>query len=108
MPLLVYMTTASKEEAEYLATELVEQGLAAGVNILAPVTSVYRWKGAVCKAGETILLAQTEEDRLDALKKRVLELHSYEVPCIIALPITHGTDDFLRWIQQSTRPEALS
>ena len=91
MALLVYMTAADPAEAERIAVELVERRLAAGVNILAPMRSVYRWKGEVRKAGEIPLVAQSEEER-----------HSYETPCIIAVPIAAGTTDFLDWIAACT------
>lgn len=102
MALLVYMTASSPEEAERIAAELVERRLAAGVNILAPMRSVYRWKGKVRKAGEIPLLAQTEEERFEALAACVRALHSYETPCVIAVPIAAGSADFLDWIVDCT------
>ena len=102
MALLVYMTAADPAEAERIAVELVERRLAAGVNILAPMRSVYRWKGEVRNAGEIPLVAQSEEERFPALAACVRELHSYETPCIIAVPIAAGTTDFLDWIAACT------
>lgn len=102
MAFLVYMTASTPEEAEHLAADLVEQRLAAGVNILAPMRSVYRWKGAVRRSGEVPLLAQTDGSRLEALTARVRALHSYETPCVIAVPIAAGDEDFLAWIAECT------
>lgn len=102
MALLVYMTAATQEEAERIAAELVERRLAAGVNILAPMRSVYRWKGTIRKAGEVPFFAQTSEERFEALAETVRRLHSYENPCVIAVPIRRGTGDFLDWIAACT------
>ncbi len=102
MAFLVYMTAPTAEEAERLAVDLVERRLAAGVNILAPMRSVFRWKGAIRRSEEIPLLAQTEEGSLEALAKYVRALHSYETPCIIAVPIAAGNEDFLAWITRCT------
>ena len=104
MALFVYMTAASKAEAERIADELVRERLAACVNILSPMRSVYLWKGEICNSEEIPLIAKTDDDRFDALAARVRELHSYETPCIVALPLARGTSDFLAWITESTRP----
>ena len=106
MGLLVYITAPSPEEAERLAVELVERRLAAGVNVVPGVRSVYRWKGAVCRAEETALLVKTAEDRFDDLVRAVLRLHSYETPCIVAWPVERGYAPFLEWLNTETRPEA--
>lgn len=102
MALVVYMTVASLEEARRIAVALVESRLAAGVNILPSAESVYRWKGAVCKSSEVVLIAKTTEERFEELVVSVRGLHSYETPCIIALPILHGNEDFLDWIAAAT------
>lgn len=102
MNLLVYMTAADSEEAERIAEALVEQRLAAGVNILSPIRSVYRWKGEIRKAGEVPLLAQTSAERFAELADVVRGQHSYETPCIIAMPIVRGNADFLDWIADCT------
>ena len=102
MALLVYMTAADEAEAGRIADDLVRQRLAAGVNILAPMRSVYRWKGDICNSREPPFIAQTDDELFDALAARVRELHSYETPCIVAFPIARGTSDFLSWITEST------
>ena len=96
MALLVYMTAASADEAERIAGDLVENGLAA---------SVYSWKGELCRSEEIPFIAKTDDDRFEALAVRVRALHSYETPCIVALPVARGDADFLAWITQSTHPE---
>ena len=105
MALFVYMTAASAEEADRIAGDLVENRLAACVNIMAPIRSVYVWKGELCRSEEIPFIAKTDDDRFEALTARVRQLHSYETPCIVALPVNCGDEDFLSWITQSTHPE---
>lgn len=104
MALFVYMTAASEAEAGRIADDLVHRRLAACVNILQPMRSVYLWKGEICNSREIPLVAKTDDDLFDALAARVRELHSYETPCIVAFPIAKGTSDFLTWITESTHP----
>ena len=105
MALFVYMTAGTGDEAERIAEDLVRNHLAACVNILAPIRSIYLWKGEICRAGEIPFIAKTDEDRFEALASRVRSLHSYETPCIVALPVVRGDADFLAWITESTHPE---
>lgn len=94
MALLVYMTAASADEAERIAGDLVENGLAACVNIMAPIRSVYSWKGELCRSEEIPFIAKTDDDRFEALAVRVRALHSYETPCIVPCPWHGGTRIF--------------
>jgi len=98
--LVVLMTAGSKEEAERIAETLVIERLAACVNVISGVNSVYRWAGQVRHDQEWLLLAKSRRDRLDSLVKRVQELHSYDVPEVIALSLTGGSESYLRWIDQ--------
>lgn len=95
---LIYITAPDKESAARLARALVEERLAACVNIGAPIESVYRWKGAVETAGEIPMIAKTRRDLVDRLVARVRQLHPYEVPCVIALPVIGGHAPFLQWV----------
>ena len=104
--LLVYITVPHREEAEELARHLVQTGLAAGVNMLPGVRSVYRWQGVVHERDERVLIAQTRADRFDDLERAVRARHSDEVPCIVALPICQGSAPFLDWIASTARPAA--
>ena len=104
MYLMTYLTAASEEEARRIAKTLVEERLAACVNILGRVESVYHWEGEVQSAEETALLAKTTETCFDALAARVRELHSYELPCVVALPLARGEAAFLSWIGDNVRP----
>jgi periplasmic divalent cation tolerance protein len=97
--IVVYVTAGSAEEADRLARALVGEQLAACVNRLAPVQSVYRWQGNVEQSDEVLLIIKTRRDAFAALERRVRELHSYAVPEIIALPILEGSVEYLTWLR---------
>lgn len=97
-PLLVYITAANEEEAARIGRALVGEGLCACANVLGSVRSFYRWKGEVQDDREVALVAKTLAGRLDEVTARVRALHSYEIPCVVALPITGGNPEFLGWL----------
>jgi periplasmic divalent cation tolerance protein len=100
--IVVLVTCGSAKEARKIARALVEQRLAACVNIFpTPVQSVYRWKGKVESAKEFLLFIKTTLGRFAALQRAIRALHSYDVPEIIALPIAAGSHDYLAWISDS-------
>jgi periplasmic divalent cation tolerance protein len=99
--ILVLSTTGSKEEAQTIARALVERRLAACVNIVGPIESVYRWQGKVQTSAEYMLLVKTTAERFPAVRLAVRELHSYELPECIALGIDNGSDEYLNWIETS-------
>lgn len=101
--LVVLITTGSTEEAQRIAHALVEERLAACVNIVAPIQSIYRWRGEIQTDNEALLIVKTQAQALERLAKRVKQLHSYEVPEIIALPILAGAEDYLHWIDEQTQ-----
>jgi periplasmic divalent cation tolerance protein len=101
---VVLMTASDRDEAERIATALVEERLAACVNTLGPVRSTYRWKGAVERADEILLIAKTRRALVARLSARVRGLHSYDVPEVIALPITAGSAPYLTWLAAETGP----
>jgi periplasmic divalent cation tolerance protein len=102
--LMVEITAGSTEEAERIGRALVEERLAACANLLPGLRSIYRWKGRVQEASETLLLVKTTAAALLALTERVRTLHSYECPCIAALPILGGNPDYLAWIAAESAP----
>jgi len=99
----VYMTTGSMEEAQAIGSALVKERLAACVNIIEGMTSIFEWEGKIDSAKETILIAKTTTERFDELEERVIELHSYDLPCIVALPVAKGHTPFLNWIGESVK-----
>jgi periplasmic divalent cation tolerance protein len=101
--LLVFTNLPDRAAAETLARMLVEQRLAACVNILAPCASVYRWQGQLETASEVPLLIKTTRDRYAALEAAVRACHPYTLPELIALPISAGLPDYLSWIAAETR-----
>ena len=100
---LVYMTAASAEEAARIGSVLVEERLAACVNVIEPMTSIYRWQGEVHRDTEAVFIAKTREEMVGPLTERVKALHSYECPCVVSLPITGGNGDFIDWIDDQTK-----
>jgi periplasmic divalent cation tolerance protein len=102
--LLVLVTCSGVAEARKIARAVVEERLAACVNILpGAVTSIYRWKGKVQSARERLLLIKTSRKRLAKLQATVEKLHSYDVPEFIAVPIVEGSSAYLSWIEESVR-----
>jgi periplasmic divalent cation tolerance protein len=100
--LLVLTNLPDRTAAEMLATALIEARLAACVNILPPCRSIYRWQGAVEAADEVPLLIKTSEARYAALETAIRALHPYELPELIAVPITHGLPAYLAWVAAET------
>ncbi|PYE51829.1 divalent-cation tolerance protein CutA [Deinococcus yavapaiensis] len=102
MPIVV-LVTVPPDAARNLARTLVEERLAASVNVLPGLQSVYRWEGEVAEESETLLLVKTTRARYDALETRLLELHPYDVPEIVALPIEKGLPEYMTWLTDGTR-----
>jgi periplasmic divalent cation tolerance protein len=102
---LVYITASDSAEARTIARALVESRLAACVNIIGNMNSVYRWEGEIREDKEVVVIAKTVDDRVPELVRKVKALHSYECPCITAVPIDGGNPDFLKWIERETSAE---
>jgi Uncharacterized protein involved in tolerance to divalent cations len=101
----VRVTTDNRQEADGIASAVVSRRLAACAQVVAQISSAYWWEGEVQQAEEWLLLMKTTADRFDDLAACVRELHSYEVPEIVAVPIVQGTPDYLEWIRRETAPE---
>ena len=99
---LIYITTGDEAEAKKIGRTLVEEKLAACVNFH-PIQSIYRWEGEIEEEGEIAILVKTRAELVDRVIERVKELHSYEVPDIISLPIEKGYPAYLQWIEESTK-----
>lgn len=99
--LVIYCTCPNRQVAEHIANTLVDEYLAACVNIASEVTSVYRWQDQVQHDSEILLIIKTHNNTYPALETRIRTLHPYEVPEIIGLPICRGATDYLAWINSS-------
>ena len=99
---VIFVTVPSFEEGERIVSALVGEKLAACGNIISGLTSIYIWEEKVCKEEEHLLILKTRVEKVEELTGRVGELHSYDVPEIIALPIIYGSGDYLDWVKKST------
>ena len=100
--IIVLVTCGSEEEALKIANALVESRLAACVNLVAPIRSIYRWQERIWDEKEWLLVIKTQKDRFEDLEKKVKSLHSYSVPEIVSLPIVEGSSSYLNWITENT------
>ncbi len=99
---LLYVTAESREEAVAIGRDLVEERVVACANVLDGMTSIYQWKNTVEQSDEAVLLLKTRQELVPRVIDRVQELHSYDCPCVIELPIRSGNPDFLQWITDET------
>jgi len=102
MNTVVLITASNKREAKLIAKDLLKKKLCACVNIVDKIDSLFLWKGKLEEAKESLLIAKTKRSLISRLIKRVRSLHSYQVPEIIALPISSGNREYLNWIEEST------
>ncbi len=102
---LVYITCRNEHEAEKVGESLIQSRLAACVNIVGGMRSMFWWNGKIDQERETILLAKTQVGLVGQLTEAVRSVHSDECPCVVAIPIIDGNPDFLRWIQSETGSE---
>ena len=100
---IVLVTAGSQAEAEKIAQILIAEKLAACVSLM-PIRSMYTWKGEVCHEEEWQLMIKTQLDRFDQLEAKIRDVHSYETPEIIALPIVAGSQPYLNWISSQVQP----
>jgi periplasmic divalent cation tolerance protein len=98
---IIYITFASIDEAKKIAHILLQQKLVACANIMPPITSMYEWEGKIQEETEILGIFKTTENKFKMVENKVSELHSYEVPCIIMLPILNGEKKYLKWIENS-------
>lgn len=100
---MIYITAGSKDEAKRIGKALIGNGLAACVNIIENMTSMYMWDGKLQDANETILIVKTTKERVSDLIEKVKSLHSYDCPCIVSLPVSGGNPAFLKWVAEEVR-----
>ncbi len=101
--LVIFITASSGEEAEMIGKTLVEERLTACANIVGQIRSIFHWEGKLCDEGEVLLIAKSKGSLFQEIKDRVIELHSYDVPEIIGIPIHSGSEDYLNWIDEVTK-----
>ena len=99
---VAFSTAGSPEEARHIGSTLVAERLAGCVNIVENIQSIYRWQGAIESAAESLLLIKTRANHIPAIESRLRELHSYEVPELVAIPIRLGAQPYLDWLLAST------
>jgi periplasmic divalent cation tolerance protein len=103
-PVLIYSTFPSPEAAEAVGRDLVERRLAACVNILPGMTSIYRWEDAIAKDSEAVMIIKTRESLAARAMAEVRTRHPYTNPALLVLPIVAGSADYLRWLEEETAP----
>lgn len=101
MTLMVHCTCPDEASSRHIARALVAERLAACVNVVPGITSIYRWQGKVEEGSEQLLLIKTTRQRFAAMQERLLELHPYELPQVVAVEVSAGLDSYLAWIAQS-------
>jgi periplasmic divalent cation tolerance protein len=101
---LILVTVSSQQEGLSIARSLVNSRLAACVNIISGLRSIYRWQGKIWDEGELLLLIKTRMALFEQVEAKIREIHSYEVPEIISISITRGSEPYLDWLRESTRP----
>ncbi len=99
----VYVTAGDRDAALKIGRNVVESGLAACANVFDGMESIYRWQGAIEHAKETVLVLKTRASLLDDLTNKVVDLHDYDCPCVVAMPIQGGHPDYLAWIAAQTK-----
>ncbi|MBL9154528.1 MAG: divalent-cation tolerance protein CutA [Verrucomicrobiales bacterium] len=101
--LIVYCTLPSIDEARQIGTQLVESQVAACVNLVPQIESIYRWEGKATTSNEVLALIKTTEANYRAVEAAIQRLHPYKVPAIVAVPVAHGSQAYLGWISENTR-----
>ncbi|MBP3192833.1 divalent-cation tolerance protein CutA [Natronogracilivirga saccharolytica] len=102
--LFVYITASDRKEAETISDALISERLVACTNIIDTMSALFWWDGGVQSEDEVVLIAKTTAEAFPKLEQRVLDLHSYECPCIIGMPIASGYQGYLDWISEEVRP----
>ena len=100
-PVVILITAPTEKEAKSVGRCLIEKGLAACVNLISGVESLFVWKGKLCQEGEVLLVVKSVREKAAEIITVVQKMHSYDVPEIIVLPIVDGSKDYLNWLQES-------
>jgi periplasmic divalent cation tolerance protein len=97
---VIYITAGDLEEAKRIGKTLIEERFAACANIF-PIQSIYRWKNKIDEANEFGIIVKTKSEKVKDIERRVKEIHSYEVPCVVSFKMDEGSADYLKWIEES-------
>lgn len=100
---MVYITSASQDEALKISNRLVEEKLVACANIYPEIESIYKWEGKTEKSKESVIIAKTLKKNFTKVVGRVKELHSYSCPCVVSVPVNEGNPDFIEWVYSSLK-----
>ncbi len=103
--IVVFITAPDEDTAESIAKALVGEGLAACVNIVRDIRSIYKWQGKLEDESEVLMIAKTSRDRFEDLATRVKDMHPYDVPEIVSVPITQGSDPYIKWLSEAVSGE---
>ena len=106
--IIVYITATDADQARRIGRALIDDRLAACVNIIGGMQSIYRWDGRIVEDAEAVLIAKTRARLFDALAAKTKQLHTYGTPCIVAYPILNGAPEYLDWLAAQTAPVAAS
>jgi periplasmic divalent cation tolerance protein len=96
---IIYITAGDMDEAKSIGRTLIEERLAACANIF-PIASIFRWRGNIDEANEVGIIVKTKTDKVKAIEKKIKEIHSYEVPCVVSFEIGEGSEEYLKWIDE--------
>ena len=99
---MILCTASGVEEAENISRKLVDSGAAACCNIIPSISSIYIWEGKINRENEVLLIIKTSADSVDEVTQQIKEIHSYELPEIISIPVTGGSDDYIKWVKSIT------
>ena len=105
---IIFVTAASRREGKKIARHLVEAKLAACVNILQPMESIYLWEGKIADEREVLLIIKSSRELFAEIKAEISRIHSYRTPEIISLPIIDGSRNYLQWLSDSVKPAATA
>ena len=106
--IMLYITFPNEEEAQLTAEKIIKEKLAACCNIISNnALSIYYWKGEINRDRETIMIAKTSENKVEKLTDRIIELHSYDIPCVVALSVQNGNDEFIDWVKREVNDRSL-
>ena len=101
--IIIFCTVDSEESGELISAALVEAGEVACVNIVSGIRSVYRWEGKLCRDAELLLVIKSTAEKFEAVRDRIRRMHTYQVPEVIAVSVTAGDADYLKWLRESVK-----